>query len=55
MLSGKWRRKDGEWHYDLTKTGKETIVAFVADRATAADVEKWITLLELVRQRLGLS
>jgi hypothetical protein len=54
VLAGKWRRKDGEWHDDLTKTGKETIVQFVAERATAEDVGKWVTLLELVRQRLGL-
>ncbi len=55
VLTGKWRRKDGKWHYDLTKVGKETIVPFVADRATAADVTKWISLLELARQRLGLA
>lgn len=55
VMAAKRRRKDGEWHYDLTKTGKETIVQFLAERATADDVTKWVTLLELVRQRLGLA
>jgi hypothetical protein len=55
VLAGKWLRKDGEWHHDPTAVGKETIVQFVADRATAADVTKWVSLLELVRQRLELA
>jgi len=55
VLAGKQRRPDGEWHYDLTPTGKELIVEFLRHTLKRRHVEAWIYLLVLIRQRMGLA
>jgi putative ATP-dependent endonuclease of OLD family len=43
------------WHFGFNATGKDLILAFLRDRATPDDVARWITLLEMIRQRTGLA
>ena len=55
VLAGKQRRPDGQWHYDLTPTGKDLIIEFLERRLQHRHVSAWIELLTSIRQRMGLS
>lgn len=53
-MSGKWQRKDGGWHFDIRYTAKEEMTAFLQSQVKAADCKRWVDLLELIRERLGI-
>lgn len=53
-LRGKFRRPDGDWHWDLTTAAKGKLPGWLQSRATAADMAGWMALLSLIRTRMGL-
>ncbi|MDA8047539.1 MAG: AAA family ATPase [Actinomycetota bacterium] len=54
VMSGKWQRNDGGWHYDIRPTAKKEMEAFLQAEVTFTDCGRWINLLELLHQRLGI-
>jgi ABC-type cobalamin/Fe3+-siderophores transport system ATPase subunit len=55
VIKSKVARKGGGWRYDLNLTGKESIGDFVEARAKPVDLELWLKLIEMIRERLGLN
>jgi putative ATP-dependent endonuclease of the OLD family len=55
VLNGKSRRSDGEWHYDLNATGKDSIAEFLRSHLRPEDCTRWLALLEKVRSRMGIA
>lgn len=45
----------GQWHFGFTAIGKDLIVPFIEKNAKQSDYARWIELLELMRERLGLA
>lgn len=54
VMSGKWLRKDGGWHFDIRHTAKVEMGAFLDAEVTPADCSMWVELLELIRKRMGM-
>jgi hypothetical protein len=55
VLAGKWKRKDGGWHYDVPFAAKPELARFLKEKVRASDAAKWVELLTLLRHRLGMS
>ncbi len=55
VLSEKvYRKALNCWHYGFNATGKALIEEFLERTATSAHVTRWVELLIMIRQRLGL-
>lgn len=54
VLSAKWKRSDGCWHYDIRSTAKEELGVFLDTEVKAPDCDRWVELMELIRGRLGI-
>lgn len=54
FLEEKQRYRDGTFHYGLNQAGKENFVSFVEEAAVAADIVKWVALIQLIRTKFGL-
>lgn len=53
LMSGKERRPDGQWHYDLNPVGKATFAAWVEEKAQQGHMRRWIDVLESVNAAIG--
>lgn len=55
IIKGKNRRPDGAWHYDLDQSAKELLTAWFNHNAKPAHLERWVTVIQLIRKaaRLG--
>ncbi|MGH8910431.1 MAG: hypothetical protein ACRD0K_29025, partial [Egibacteraceae bacterium] len=54
VQTGSAKRQDGEWHYDISRAGKDLLGDYLDQHVTAGDVTLWVQLLELIRARLRL-
>lgn len=54
VISGKWQRHDGGWHFDIRSTAKDEMASFLLAEVAAPDCGRWVELLELIRARLRL-
>lgn len=52
LLTGKERRPDGEWHYDLNTVGKAAFAGWVEGQTDGAPFGRWIEVLETVGDAL---
>ncbi len=55
VIKSKVARPGGGWRYDLNPTGKDSIVEFLEAHARPEHFQLWLTLLGMVRERLGLN
>lgn len=53
VLTGKHKRNDGDWHYDISAAAKDELGGFLEANVAPADCERWVSLLETIRQRLA--
>lgn len=54
ILAGKGRRPDGEWHFDLDQSAKGLLPSHLESQLLPKHVERWIELILLIRDKLGL-
>lgn len=54
IVDGTRRRPDDEWHYDLGSAAKETLGSFLEAETQPGHVSRWIELILLIRDLLGL-
>ena len=51
---GSFQRPDGEWHYDFDPAAKERLNEWLTVETQPQHVERWVTVIDLVRQAAGL-
>jgi 5S rRNA maturation endonuclease (ribonuclease M5) len=55
VLSEKCKRSDGQWHFGFNQLGKSELTGWLATHAKASDWSLFVSMLESIRDRAGLT
>lgn len=55
VIDGTKKRPDGAYHYDLNQAAKAELTAYLEAATRPEHIERWVELILLIRQRLGLA